>query len=155
MLVKAVPDGFHTLTPYLAVDDAAAALDFCARAFGATVRARMDGRDQKIGHASIQIGDSIVMLSDPYPQATTRPPKELGGTTTTMYLYVEDADALFKQAIEAGATPTMEPDDMFWGDRLAQVEDPFGHSWQIATHKEDVSAEEMAERGRRAMAGMT
>jgi PhnB protein len=155
MPVNPVPEGFHTLTPYIAVDDAAAALDFYARAFGAVERARMDGPDGKIGHASIQIGDSIVMLSDPFPQATTRPPKELGATTTMLYLYVEDADALFKRAVDAGATPTMEPDDMFWGDRLAQVEDPFGHSWQIATHKEDVSAEEMAERGRRAMAGMT
>ena len=155
MPVNPVPEGFHTLTPYIAVDDAAAALDFYARAFGAVERARMDGPDGKIGHASIQIGDSIVMLSDPFPQATTRPPKELGATTTMLYLYVEDADALFKQAVDAGATPTMEPDDMFWGDRLAQVEDPFGHSWQIATHKEDLSAEEMAERGRQAMAGMT
>jgi PhnB protein len=155
MPVNPVPEGFHTLTPYLAVDDAAAALDFYARAFGAVERARMDGPDGKIGHASIQIGDSIVMLSDPFPQASTRPPKELGATTTMLYLYVEDADALFKRAVDAGATPTMEPDDMFWGDRLAQVDDPFGHSWQIATHKEDLSAEEMAERGRQAMASMT
>jgi PhnB protein len=154
MPANPVPEDFQTLTPYLAVDDATAALDFYARAFGAKERARMEGPDGKIAHASIQIGSSNVMLSDPYPQATTRPPKELGGTTTTMYLYVEDTDAVFKQAVDAGATPTMEPDDMFWGDRLAQVEDPFGHSWQIATHMEDLSAEEMEERGRQAMAGM-
>jgi uncharacterized glyoxalase superfamily protein PhnB len=155
MAVNPIPEGMHTVSPYLAVDDAAAAIDFYVRAFGAKELSRMPAPDGKIGHASIQIGDSIVMFADPFPQATARPPKELGGTSVSLMMYVEDADAVFKQAVDAGATPQMEPDDMFWGDRLAQVGDPFGHSWQIATHKEDLSDEEVAERGRKFMAGMT
>jgi uncharacterized glyoxalase superfamily protein PhnB len=155
MAVNPIPEGMHTLSPYLAVDDAAAAIDFYVRAFGAKERSRMPAPDGKIGHASVQIGDSIVMFADPFPQATARPPKELGGTSVSLMMYVEDADAVFKQAVDAGATPQMEPDDMFWGDRLAQVGDPFGHSWQIATHKEDLTDEEVAERGRKFMAGMT
>jgi uncharacterized glyoxalase superfamily protein PhnB len=155
MAVNPIPEGMQTLSPYLAVDDAAAAIDFYVRAFGAKELSRMPAPDGKIGHASIQIGDSIVMFADPFPQATARPPKELGGTSVSLMMYVEDADAVFKQAVDAGATPQMEPDDMFWGDRLAQVGDPFGHSWQIATHKEDLTDEEVAERGRKFMAGMT
>jgi uncharacterized glyoxalase superfamily protein PhnB len=155
MAVNPIPEGMHTLSPYLAVDDAAAAIDFYVRAFGAKELSRMPAPDGKIGHASVQIGDSIVMFADPFPQATARPPKELGGTSVSLMMYVEDADAVFKQAVDAGATPQMEPDDMFWGDRLAQVGDPFGHSWQIATHKEDLTDEEVAERGRKFMAGMT
>jgi uncharacterized glyoxalase superfamily protein PhnB len=155
MAVNPIPEGMHTVSPYLAVDDAAAAIDFYVRAFGAKELSRMPAPDGKIGHASIQIGDSIVMFADPFPQATARPPKELGGTSVSLMMYVEDADAVFKRAVDAGATPQMEPDDMFWGDRLAQVGDPFGHSWQIATHKEDLSDEEVAERGRKFMAGMT
>jgi PhnB protein len=141
-----VPEGYHTLTPYLSVDDATAAIDFYERAFGAKERGRMAGPDGMIAHAELEIGDSIVMLADPFPQFTTRPPKELGGTSVGVFLYVEDVDAVYKQAIDAGATSTMEPDDMFWGDRFGSVTDPFGHSWQIATHVEDVSPEEMAKR---------
>jgi PhnB protein len=155
MAVNPVPEGMHTVSPYLAVDDAAAAIEFYGRAFGAKELSRMPAPDGTIAHASIQIGDSIIMLADPFPQATARSPKELGGTSIALFMYVEDIDAVFKQAVDAGATPAMEPDDMFWGDRLAQVGDPFGHSWQIATHKEDLSDEEVAERGRKFMAGMT
>jgi uncharacterized glyoxalase superfamily protein PhnB len=155
MAVNPIPEGMHTLSPYLAVDDATAAIDFYVRAFGAKEISRMPAPDGKIAHASVQIGDSIVMFADPFPQATARPPKELGGTSVSLMMYVEDADAVFKQAVDAGATAQMEPDDMFWGDRLAQVGDPFGHSWQIATHKEDLTDEEVAERGRKFMAGMT
>ncbi|MEA2320420.1 MAG: PhnB protein [Solirubrobacteraceae bacterium] len=155
MSVNPVPEGHHTVTPYLAVDDAAAAIEFYGRAFGATEQGRMTGPDGSVAHASIQIGDSRVMLSDPYPQGSARPPKQLGGTTCVMFLYVEDTDAFYRRAVDAGATATMPPDDMFWGDRFAQVGDPFGHVWQIATHKEDLSAEEMAERGRQAMAQMS
>jgi PhnB protein len=149
-----VPEGYHTLTPYLSVDDATSAIDFYQRAFGAKERGRMAGPDGMIAHAELEIGDSIVMLADPFPQFATRPPKELGGTSVGVFLYVEDVDAVYKQAIDAGATSTMEPDDMFWGDRFGSVTDPFGHSWQIATHVEDVSPEEMAKRSEEFMAAM-
>ena len=155
MAAQAVPEGYHTLTPYLSVDDAAAAIDFYQRAFGATERGRMDGPDGKIAHAELAIGDSIVMLADPFPQFQAKPPKELGGTTVGLFLYVDNVDEVFRQAVEAGATSTMEPEDQFWGDRFGTVTDPFGHQWQIATHVEDVPPEEMEERAKTAMAGMS
>jgi PhnB protein len=154
MPVQPVPEGYHTVTPYLAVDDATAAIDFYQRAFGAKERSRMSGPHGTIGHAELEIGDSLVMLSDPFPQSSAKPPKELGGTSVGVFLYVEDVDALYKQAIDAGATSTMEPVDQFWGDRFGSVTDPFGHSWQIATHVEDVSPEEMAKRAEEWMASM-
>lgn len=141
-----VPEGYSTLTPYLAVDDASAAIDFYQRAFGAKERGRQEGPGGSIMHAELEIGDSVIMLSDPFPQASTKPPKELGGTSVSIMTYVEDADAVYRQAIDVGATSLMEPDDMFWGDRLSSVQDPFGHSWTIATHIEDVSPEEMQRR---------
>jgi PhnB protein len=155
MGVKPIPEGYHTATPYLPVDDAAEAIDYYKKAFGAKERGRMETPDGKIGHAEIQIGDSLVMLSDPFPQATTRTPKELGGTTASVFLYVEDVDAVVKHAVDAGATVTMEVADQFWGDRFGTITDPFGHSWSIATHVEDVSPEEMAERAKTAMAAMS
>jgi len=154
-MTKPIPEGYHSLQPYIAVEDAAKAIDFYKRAFGAEERVRMDGPEGTIGHAELQIGDSVVMLSDPFPQSSTRPPKELGGTTAGLMIYVEDADATFKQAVDAGATESMPLQDMFWGDRFGQVTDPFGHVWQIATHIEDVPPEEMAERAKAAMASMT
>jgi PhnB protein len=154
MAVQPVPEGYHTVIPYLAVDDATAAIDFYERAFGAKERGRMAGPDGKIAHAELEIGDSLVMLADPYPQFAPRPPKELGGTSVGVFLYVEDVDAVYSQAIGAGATSRMEPDDMFWGDRFGSVTDPFGHSWQIATHVEDVAPEEMARRQEEFMAAM-
>jgi PhnB protein len=154
MAVKPIPEGYHTVTPYLSVDDASAAIDFYKQAFGATERVRMPAPDGKIGHAELQIGDSLVMLSDPFPQSSTRPPKELGGTTSGLFLYVEDVDASFQQAVDAGATVAMAPEDMFWGDRFGSVLDPFGHHWSLATHKEDLSEKEIAERGQAAMAEM-
>ena len=155
MAVKPVPEGHHTVTPYLAVDDASAAIEFYKRALGATERMRMSAPDGKIGHAELGIGDSLIMLSDPFPQATTRPPKELGGTTCGVFLYVEDVDAAFQQAVDAGATVAMAPADMFWGDRFGSLVDPFGHHWSLATHKEDLTEEEIAERGQAAMAEMS
>ena len=146
MSVKPVPEGYHSVTPYITVSDAAAAIDFYQRAFGAEERVRMPGPSGSIMHAELAIGDSLVMLSDPFPQASTTPPKELGGTTVSIFAYVEDIDAVYKQAIDAGASSLMEPDDMFWGDRFGSVSDPFGHSWTIATHVEDVSPEEMEKR---------
>jgi PhnB protein len=149
-----VPEGYHTLTPYLAVDDATAAIEFYQRAFGAKERVRMPGPDGMIAHAELEIGDSKVMLADPFPQSSTRPPKELGGTSVGIFVYVENVDEVFQKAVDAGATATMEPDDQFWGDRFGSVTDPFGHSWQISTHVEDVPPEEMEKRSKEWMAQM-
>jgi PhnB protein len=155
MPVDPIPEGFRTVTPYLAVDDAAGAIEFYARAFGAEELGRMPAPDGTIAHATIKVGDSMIMLSDPYPMSTAKPPKQLGGTSTVVFLYVEDTDAVFKRAVDAGAAATMPPEDMFWGDRFAQVTDPYGHVWQMATHVEDVSDEEMMRRAQEAMAGPT
>jgi PhnB protein len=154
MAAKPIPEGYHTVMPYLAVEDAARAIDYYKRAFGAKERGRMEAPGGAIGHAELEIGDSVVMLSDPFPQASTKPPKELGGTSVSVFLYVEDVDAVVKQAVDAGATVLMEVADQFWGDRFGSVQDPFGHSWGIATHVEDLTPEEIAERGRAAMAEM-
>jgi PhnB protein len=155
MATKPIPEGYHTLTPYLAVDNATEAIEFYKRAFGATERMRMPGPQGTIGHAELEIGDSLVMLSDPFPQASVRPPKELGGTSASVFMYVEDVDAVVRQAVDAGATVTMEVADQFWGDRFGSVSDPFGHTWSIATHVEDLTPEEIAERGKAAMAEMS
>ena len=154
MAVQPVPQGYHTVTPYLAVDNAAEAIDFYRRAFGAKERVRMPGPGDTVMHAELEIGDSHVMLSDPFPQASTTPPKELGGTSASVFMYVEDIDSVYKQAVDAGATSLMEPDDMFWGDRFGSVQDPFGHSWTIATHIEDLEPEEMQRRSEEFMAQM-
>ncbi len=155
MPAKPIPEGYHTLTTYLSVDDAAEAIEFYKRAFGAKERLRMDAPNGMIGHAELEIGDTLIMLADAFPQSSTRPPNELGGTTVSLMMYVEDVDAAVQKAVGAGGKITMAPDDQFWGDRLGSVTDPFGHLWQIATHKEDLSPEEIAERGKAAMAGMT
>ena len=155
MATKPIPEGYHTITPYLAVDDAAEAIEYYQEAFGAKERVRMNAPDGKIGHAELEIGDSLVMLSDPFPQATTKSPSELGGTSASVFMYVEDVDATVKQAVDAGAKVTMEVSDQFWGDRFGSVVDPFGHQWSIATHVEDLSPEEIAERAKSAMAAMS
>lgn len=154
MAVKPIPEGYHSVTPYLTVDDAAGAIEYYKKAFGAVERVRMDAPDGTVGHAEIQIGDSLVMLSDPAPQAATRPPGELGGTSAGLFLYVEDVDAVVRKAVDAGATVTMDVADQFWGDRFGSIRDPYGHIWSVATHIEDVPAEEMAERAKAAMAAM-
>jgi PhnB protein len=146
MAVQPVPEGYNTVTPYLAVPNAEEAIDFYTRALGAKERVRMAGPGDSVMHAELELGDSLIMLSDPFPQASTKTPKELGGTSVNVFLYVEDTDAAYKQAVDAGATSLMEPDDMFWGDRFSSFEDPFGHTWTIATHIEDVSPEEMQKR---------
>jgi PhnB protein len=155
MATKPIPEGYHTVTPYLAVDSAAQAIDFYKRAFGAKERVRMEAPGGMIGHAELEIGDSLVMLSDPFPQASTQPPKALGGTSASVFMYVEDVDAVVSKAVEAGATVAMEVADQFWGDRFGTVVDPFGHVWSIATHVEDLTPEEIAERGKAAMAAMS
>lgn len=146
--VRPIPEGYHSITPALIVNDAAAAIDFYARAFGAQELYRMSSPDGRcVWHAELQIGDSRFMLGDDFPEmADARAPKNIGATTASLHLYVEDADALFQRAIDAGATPTMPMSDMFWGDRYGKVMDPFGHIWGFATHIEDVSEEEMARR---------
>ena len=154
MAAKPIPEGYPALMPYLAVDDAAQAIDFYKRGFGANERMRMPGPDGKIGHAELDIGKAVVMLADPFPQASAKPPKQLGGTSMGLFLYVDDVDAFVKQAVDAGATLATPVDDMFWGDRSGKITDPFGHEWQIATHVEDVPPEEMAERAKEAMASM-
>jgi PhnB protein len=154
MATKPIPEGYHTVTPYLAVDDAAAAIEYYTKVFGAKETVRMDGPDGTIGHAELDVGDSKIMLSDPFPQASTKPPKELGGTSASVFMYVEDVDAVVKKAVDAGATITMEVQDQFWGDRFGSITDPFGHLWSIATHVEDVPPEEMEERAKKAMAEM-
>ena len=153
MAAQPIPEGFPRVSPYLAVDDAAAAIDYYTKVFGAREVVRMDGPGGTFGHAELQIGDSRVMLSDAFPQSTTRPPKELGGTTASVFMYVEDVDAVVKGAVDAGATITMEVADQFWGDRFGAITDPFGHVWSLATHVEDVPPEEMAERAEAAMGG--
>jgi PhnB protein len=144
--VKPIPQGFHTATPYLTLNDAARAIDFYKRAFGAQEVMRMNGPGGKIGHAEIKIGDSIIMLADEMPGSGSRSPQSLSGTTAGIFLYVENADAVFNQAVSAGAQVEAPLADMFWGDRFGSLKDPFGHSWSVATHKEDVAPAEMSKR---------
>ena len=153
--VRPVPAGYHTVTPYLTVLDAAQAIDFYGRAFGAREKQRMPGPGGKIMHAELQIGDSVVMLSDEFPgMSGSRSPQSLGGTSGYLFLYVPDVDAMFRRAVDAGAKVGMPLTDMFWGDRFGKILDPFGHTWGLATHKEDVSPEEMGRRQRDALAAM-
>ncbi len=146
--VTPIPEGYHTVTPYLVVDGAAEAIEFYKRAFGAQELFRMASPDgQAVWHAEIQIGDSRLMLGDEFPEmGDYRAPKSLGGTTASLHIYVEDADAAFQRAVEAGATVSMPLEDAFWGDRYGKVTDPFGHQWGIATRQEEVSEEEMQRR---------
>jgi PhnB protein len=151
--VKPIPQGYHSVTPYLTVNDAARAIDFYKRAFGAQEVMRMDGPNGKIGHAEIKIGDSRIMLGDEMPGGA-RSPQSLGGTTAGIMLYVENADTVFNQAVSAGAQVEAPLADMFWGDRYGKLKDPFGHSWSVATHKEDVAPDEMSKRMKDAMSKM-
>ncbi len=153
--VQPIPTGFHSVQPYLVVNDAARAIDFYQRAFGAKENFRMAGPDGKIGHAEIKIGDSIIMLADEMPQSGTRSPRSLGGTTCGIFLYVPDVDATFKQAVSAGAKQDQPVQDQFWGDRYGRLTDPYGHSWSVATHKEDVPPEELKKRAKAATEKMT
>ncbi len=152
--VKPIPQGFHSVTPYLTLDNAARAIDFYKRAFGAQEVMRMEAPGGKIGHAEIKIGDSVIMLADEMPGAGGRSPKSLGGTTAGVFLYVDNVDAVFNQAVSAGATVDAELADMFWGDRYGRLKDPFGHSWSVATHKEDIAPAEMQKRMQEAVAKM-
>ncbi len=140
--VKPIPDGYHSIQPYLIIDNAAAAIDFYKKAFGAKERLRME-RDGRIGHAEIEIGDSCVMMADEHPEIGAYSPKHYGGSPVSLMVYVTDCDAVYKQALAAGATSDREPADQFYGDRMAGVVDPFGFKWYLGTHIKDVSVEEL------------
>ncbi len=146
MAVKAIPDGYHTVTPYLIIKGAAEAIDFYRRAFGATELFRMESPDRKIGHAEIKVGDSIIMLADEFPDMGYSGPQTLGGSAVSILLYVADVDARFNQAVAAGAKVQRPVKDQFYGDRAGTLVDPFGHVWTIATHKEDLTLEEVQKR---------
>jgi PhnB protein len=146
MAVKPIPEGYHSVTPYLIVNDGAGAIDFYKKAFGAVETVRMGGPEGKIGHAEIRIGDSYVMLADESPDMGHRSAQSIGATPVSLVLYVEDVDAQFKQAIAAGAKELRPVEDQFYGDRMGTLVDPFGHVWSLGTHKEDVSPEEMNRR---------
>ncbi len=139
-------DGFHSVTPAIILDDCAAALQFYAKAFGAKERARDGGPGGKIWHAEIEIGDSRVMLSDEFPEMGSKSAKTIGDAPGGLWLYVPDVDRTYQDAVAAGATSIRPPDDQFWGDRMAIVEDPFGHTWTLATWKELLTPEEMGRR---------
>ncbi|MGE3808651.1 MAG: VOC family protein [Gemmataceae bacterium] len=140
------PKGYHTVTPYLIVKEAAKALDYYKKAFGAKERMRMDMPGGKIGHAEIEIGDSVIMLADEFPDMGVHGPESLGGTSVSILIYVPDVDATFKQALDAGGKVDRPIEDKFYGDRMGSLVDPFGHKWNLGTHKEDVSEEEMQRR---------
>ncbi len=144
-MVKPIPDGYHSVTPYLIVDDAKAAIDFYTRAFGAKEKFRLPMGD-RIGHAEILIGDSHVMLADEFPDMGHLGPKARGGTTVSLMIYVEDVDRAFKQAVDAGGKEERPVENQFWGDRMGTLTDPFGHKWSLATTVEEVPPEELQER---------
>jgi PhnB protein len=146
MAVRAVPEGYHTVTPYLIVNNGARALDFYKKAFGATELLRFPGPDGKLMHAEVKIGDSPVMLADEFPERGFVGPRPGAGSSVSLLVYVKDVDSLFRQAISAGAKEVKPVQDQFYGDRSGTLTDPFGHVWTIATHKEDVSPEEMKRR---------
>ncbi|XXJ61580.1 VOC family protein [Embleya sp. MST-111070] len=151
MSVKPVPEDYPRVTPYLCVDGAAAAIDFYVSVLGATERMRMAAPGGRIGHAELQLGTSIVMLADEFPDMGFRSPKAVGGTPVTLHVYVEDVDAVFADALAKGARELRAVKDEFYGDRTGQFEDPFGHRWSVASHVEDVSEQEMAKRAEEAM----
>ena len=151
--VKPIPDGYHSVTPYLIVNDGARALDFYKQAFGATKVFLIEGPDGRVGHAEIKIGDSHVMLADEHPEMGARSPLSIGGSPISLMLYVEDVDATVARALEAGAKLTRPVANQFYGDRTGGLEDPFGHAWYVATHVEDVPPEELEKRAAAAHQG--
>lgn len=144
--VKPIPEGYHSVTPYLYIKGAASALEFYKKAFGAIEKFRMPMNDGRIGHAEIQIGDSIVMLADEHPEMGVRGPQSIGGTSAGFMIYIEDVDAVARRFVAAGGKVKRPIKDQFYGDRSGTFEDPFGHTWTIATHVEDLSPEEMERR---------
>jgi len=155
MATKAIPDGYHSITPYLIVNGAAKAIDFYKRAFGAVELVRMPGPDGKIGHAELRIGDSAIMLADEHLQMGHRSPQSLGGTAVSLMVYVERVDEVFGRAVAGGAKELQAVKDQFYGDRSGTLQDPFGHTWTVATHVEDVPPEEMRRRAEKFMQSAT
>ncbi len=151
--VNPIPEGYPVVSPYLCVDGADAAIQFYADVLGATERVRMPAPGGKVGHAELQFGDSVVMVADEFPEMGQVSPKTVGGSPVVISVYVDDVDAAFQRAQEAGAKVVRPPEDQFYGDRAAQFEDPFGHRWSIATHIEDVSPDEMTRRVSEMMGG--
>ena len=146
MSVKPIPAGHHTVTPYLAIKNGAKALEFYKKAFGAKVVSRLMMPDGRLGHAEIRLGDSLIMLSDEFPEYGGTSPQRLGGSPVCLHLYVRNVDAFFKRAVRAGAKALKPVMDQFYGDRSGQLKDPFGHLWWVATHKEDVPQKELEKR---------
>ena len=153
--VKAIPDGYPQVTPYLIVDGASAAIGFYSKVLGATERMRMASPGDRIGHAELELGDSLIMLADEHAEMGIRGPKTIGGSPVTISVYVEDVDGVFERALEEGATATRPVENQFYGDRSGQFEDPFGHRWSVASHVEDVSPDEMQKRAAEAMGAMS
>ena len=153
MSVKPIPEGYHSVTPYLICRGGADAIEFYRKAFGAVELFRFPSPDGKIGHAEIKVGDSPIMLADEYPDMGYHGPQTLGGSPVSLMIYVDDVDTVFNQAVAAGATVKEALQDKFYGDRMGTVIDPFGHRWHLATHKEDVSIEEMQRRAKAAHGG--
>jgi PhnB protein len=150
--VKPIPDTYPRVTPHLSISGAAAALEFYQSVLGANVRMRMDGPDGLVAHAEIQLGDAVIMLGDEALRGSDPSPKALDGTPVSLFVYVEDVDDVFRRAVEAGAAAVSEPELHFYGDRVATIDDPFGHRWNLATHVEDLSPEDLGRRAAEAMA---
>jgi len=148
MAVKPIPEGYHSVTPYLIVRGGAAAIEYYIKAFGAVELFRFPAPDGKVGHAEIKIGDSPIMLADEYPEMGYKGPQSIGGSSVSLMIYVEDVDTVFERAVSEGATAKEKVQDKFYGDRMGTVIDPFGHIWHLATHKEDLSMEEMGRRAK-------
>jgi PhnB protein len=151
MATKSIPDGYHSVTPYLIVKGAADAINFYKRAFGAAELLRMESPEGKIGHAEIRIGDSVIMLADEHPAMGHRSPQSLGGAAVSLMVYVERVDEVFKRAVASGAKELQPLKDQFYGDRSGTLQDPFGHTWTLATHVEDVSPDELRRRAEKFM----
>jgi len=152
-MANPIPNDYPSVTPYLIVDGASAAIEFYGSVLGAQERMRMAAPDGKVGHAELSIGDSLIMLADEHVEMDIRGPRSVGGTPVTLHVYVEDSDGVFERAIEAGARSLRPVEDKFYGDRSGQFEDPFGHRWDVATHVEDVPPEEMSKRAAAMAAG--
>jgi PhnB protein len=146
MAVKAIPEGYYTVTPYMIVRDAARAIEFYKQAFGAEELMRLPSPNERVGHAELQIGNSRIMLADEFPEMGIKSPQTLGGSAMSILLYVEDSDAMFQRAVDAGAKILKPIQDQFYGDRSGTLTDPFGHQWTIGTHTEDVSNDELSRR---------
>lgn len=153
MATRTTPDGYHSVTPYLIIKGAADAIDFYKRSFGAIELLRMTRPDGKVGHAEIRIGDSTIMLADEHPEMGYRSPQSLGGAGVSLMLYVDRVDEVFNRAVASGAKELQSIKDQFYGDRSGTLQDPFGHTWTVATHLEDIAPEEMRRRAEKFMQG--